>query len=166
MIKVFFFFYELFSFSIILVNEWSDKMLVSELKQELEKYDKKELIKIAAELYKRVSKAKKEEYQIDEFIKDFKLQTKPQEKKVSLSDLQNEMNDTFQSIGVRISFAPGSAKSSTGMVYRTLQFSLDSEYDPQTWVELLTKYSGLEVKLIRYSPQNKIWHYEGMIYVL
>ena len=66
-------------------------MLVSELKQELEKYDKKELIKIAAELYKRVSKAKKEEYQIDEFIKDFKLQTKPQEKKVSLSDLQNEI---------------------------------------------------------------------------
>ena len=84
----------------------------------------------------------------------------------TLVDLQNELNDTFQSIGVKISFSPGSAKSSTGMIYRTLQFSLDSDYDPQTWVELLTKYSGLEVKLITYSPQNKTWHYEGTIYVL
>lgn len=84
----------------------------------------------------------------------------------TLIDLQNELNDTFQSIGVKISFSAGSAKSSTGMIYRTLQFSLDSEYNPQTWIELLTKYSGLEVKLITYSPQNKIWHYEGTIYVL
>ena len=84
----------------------------------------------------------------------------------NLMELQNELNDLFQSIGVKISLSIGSAKSSTGMAYRTLQFSLDSEYNPQTWVELLTKYSGLEIKLITYSPQSKNWHYEGMIYVL
>lgn len=34
-------------------------MLISELKKETEKYDKKELIKIIAELYKRIPKSKK-----------------------------------------------------------------------------------------------------------
>ena len=84
----------------------------------------------------------------------------------TLMDLQDELNDTFQSIGVKISFSNGSTKSSTGNVYRTLQFSLNSEYNPQTWIELLTKYSGVEIKLISYSPKTKIWHYEGIIYVL
>ncbi len=83
-----------------------------------------------------------------------------------LIDLQDELNDTFQAIGIKIAFSTGSAKSSTGNIYKTLQFSLNSEYNPQTWIELLTKYSGLEIKLISYSPQNKIWHYEGTIYVL
>ena len=84
----------------------------------------------------------------------------------SFADLQNELNDTFQTIGVKISLSTGSAKSSTGNTYRTMQFSLDSEYNPHTWVDLLTKYSGLEIKLITYSPQTKVWHYEGIIYVL
>ena len=80
--------------------------------------------------------------------------------------LQNDLNDTFQTIGVRIALSSGSAKSSTGNTYRTVQFSLDSDYNPYTWIDLLTKYSGLEIKLITYSPQTKIWHYEGIIYVL
>lgn len=84
----------------------------------------------------------------------------------TFANLQNELNDTFQSIGVRIGLSTDTAKSSTGAAYRMIKFSLDSEYNPQTWVDLLTKYSGLEIKVISYSPATKIWHYEGTIYVL
>lgn len=84
----------------------------------------------------------------------------------SLVDLQNEINDQFQSIGVPISLSMETTKSSTGNVYRMLRFSLNSEYNPLTWIDLLTKYSGLEIKLISYSPSGKTWHYEGTIYVL
>ena len=38
-------------------------MLVSELRKEIEKYDKKELKNIIVELYKRIPKNKKEETQ-------------------------------------------------------------------------------------------------------
>ncbi len=82
------------------------------------------------------------------------------------ADLQDELNDTFQAIGVPISLSADSIKSSTGTAYRMIKFSLNSEYNPLTWVELLTKYSGLEIKLITYSPNDKTWHYEGTIYVL
>lgn len=82
------------------------------------------------------------------------------------ADLQDELNDTFQAIGVPIALSTDSTKSSTGTAYRMIRFSLNSEYNPQTWMELLTKYSGLEIKLITYSPNDKIWHYEGTIYVL
>ncbi len=45
-------------------------MLVSELKKEIEKYNKNDLEKIIVELYKRIPKAKKEDYDKDDFIKN------------------------------------------------------------------------------------------------
>ncbi len=45
-------------------------MLVADLKKEIEKYNKKELESIIVELYKRIPKHKKEDYDIDEFIKN------------------------------------------------------------------------------------------------
>lgn len=45
-------------------------MLVSELRVEISKYSQKELENIIVELYKRIPKAKKEEYNIDEHIKN------------------------------------------------------------------------------------------------
>ena len=81
-------------------------------------------------------------------------------------DLQNEFNDTFQAIGVPISLSKETFKSSTGKMYNMLRFSLNSEYNPLTWLNLLTKYSGLDIKIITYSPSTKVWHYEGTIYVL
>ncbi len=84
----------------------------------------------------------------------------------TFDNLQNELNDIFQSIGVPVALSTDTAKSSTGVAYRMIKFSLSSEYNPQTWMDLLTKYSGLEIKLISYSPNEKIWHYEGTIYVL
>ena len=45
-------------------------MLVSEIKNEIKDYSKKELEDIIIELYKRLPKAKKEDYNIDDFIRN------------------------------------------------------------------------------------------------
>ena len=65
-------------------------MLVNELKKELAKYDRKDMEKIVIELYKRVPKHKKEEYQIDDFIKNVK-KTKSVMKAVTIEELQKEI---------------------------------------------------------------------------
>ena len=48
-------------------------MLVSELRKEIEKYNKKDLENIIVELYKRLPKSKKEDFNIDDFIKNVNL---------------------------------------------------------------------------------------------
>ena len=45
-------------------------MLVKDVRKEIEKYNKLELTEIIVELYKRIPKSKKEEYNIDDFIRD------------------------------------------------------------------------------------------------
>lgn len=66
-------------------------MLVSELRKEIEKYDKNELKNIIVELYKRIPKNKKEDYNIDEFIKDIKKNKTSTKKEISFEDLQKEI---------------------------------------------------------------------------
>ena len=66
-------------------------MLVSELKTEIEKYDKKELKSIIVELYKRMPKNKKEDYNIDEFIKDINNNNNKMNKKIDFETLQKEI---------------------------------------------------------------------------
>lgn len=56
-------------------------MLVKDVRKEIEKYNKLELTEIIVELYKRIPKSKKEEYNIDDFIRD--AQTKKKSKKRS-----------------------------------------------------------------------------------
>ncbi len=51
-------------------------MLVSEIRKELKKYNHKELEDIILELYKRIPKKKKEEYNIDDYIKDVNIKNK------------------------------------------------------------------------------------------
>ena len=84
----------------------------------------------------------------------------------NMVDLQNEINDTFQAIGYPISHTITTYTSPRGTVYRMLQFRLDSRYNPLTWIPMLTKYSGLEIKTIIYTPATQTWNYEGIIYVL
>ena len=68
-------------------------MLVNDLKNEIKNYDKEDLIKIIAELYKRVPKAKKEEYDIDEFIKNInKKSVKTVKKETNFDTLKNEIS--------------------------------------------------------------------------
>ena len=66
-------------------------MLVKDLRKTLEKYDKKEMTDIVVELYKRLPKKVKEDYDIDKFIEDINNKTKKEEKKVSFNDLCSEM---------------------------------------------------------------------------
>lgn len=68
-------------------------MLISELKKETEKYDKKELIKIIAELYKRIPKSKKEDYDIDGFITNLKAEGKKKavKKALTFEELETEI---------------------------------------------------------------------------
>lgn len=66
-------------------------MLVSELRKEIEKYDKNELKNIIVELYKRIPKNKKEDYNIDEFIKDIKKIKTSIKKEISFEDLKKEI---------------------------------------------------------------------------
>lgn len=66
-------------------------MLVKDLRKTLEKYDKKEMTDIVVELYKRLPKKVKEDYDIDKFIEDINNKTKKEEKKVSFDDLCSEV---------------------------------------------------------------------------
>ena len=84
----------------------------------------------------------------------------------NMTDLQNQLNDEFQALGLKISQAVEVETSATGKIYRKIKFSFTSDYNPATWNEMLTKYSGLQINMITYSPVDKTWHYEGAIYVL
>ena len=66
-------------------------MLVKDLRKTLEKYDKKEMTDIIVELYKRLPKKVKEDYDIDKFIEDINNKTKKEEKNVSFEDLCSEV---------------------------------------------------------------------------
>ncbi len=107
-----------------------------------------------------------------------KLSSPPE---VRLMDLRNALNDKFQSLGLPINLAEEVIRSSAPAAPMgkgpaavppqqtsaiILRFSFDSVYNPLTWLDLLTKYSGLEFKLITYNPTGETWHYEGAFYVL
>ena len=66
-------------------------MLVKDLRKTVEKYDKKEMTDIIVELYKRLPKKVKEDYDIDKFIEDINNKTKKEEKNVSFEDLCSEV---------------------------------------------------------------------------
>ena len=98
-------------------------------------------------------------------------------------DLRNEINDMFQALGLQISLSeetiktsapapasmakgPGARQPTPSQILRKLKFSFMSSHNPMRWAELLTKYSGLEITMIKYNPDNDVWSYEGAIYVL
>ena len=68
-------------------------MNVKEIRNELSKYNKKELENIIIELYKRIPKKKKEEHNIDLLIKDanYKKKEKIREENLSFDELHEEI---------------------------------------------------------------------------
>lgn len=67
-------------------------MLISELKKEIKKYNQKDLESIIVELYKRIPKNKKEDYNIDDFIKNVDNKQKINSKKeFNFQELEKEI---------------------------------------------------------------------------
>ncbi len=98
----------------------------------------------------------------------------------ALITMRNAINDKFQSLGLQVALSEEVVQSSAPVPMGkgprampqapsrsvVLKFSFDSVYNPLTWIDLLTKYSGLEFRLITYNPSGETWHYEGAFYVL
>ncbi len=100
------------------------------------------------------------------------------------TELRNILNEKFQSLGLTITLTdeskqvsqptpqapvgkgPQARPANSSVTFRALKFNFRSTHNPTTWVDLLTKYSGLEIRLITYSPNDRVWNYEGAIYVL
>lgn len=84
----------------------------------------------------------------------------------SPTELREILNDFFQGINQNVSLSDGSYTSPEKNIYRFIGFRFSSTYNPEVWSGLLTKFSGLEIKVINYSPSTNIWTYEGAIYAL
>ena len=80
----------------------------------------------------------------------------------NMTQLRNMINDLFQTLNMSISLTEGKVRAGK-KVYGSLNFRLNSTYDPNVWKPMLTKFSGLKVNNIRYN--NGVWNYEGTIYV-
>ena len=87
---------------------------------------------------------------------------------VSLPTLRETLNNTFQSIGGKIELNNGVFTQNYGenerYTYRYVGFRFSSNYNPLIWDNLLTKFSGLDIKVIKYDGST--WNYEGAIYAL
>ena len=95
-----------------------------------------------------------------------RLQKMPSPPTKNAGDLKYAINDLFQSIGQPITLTNTTYTSPNGTVYRMIGFKFTSQQNPITWSNLLTKFSGLEIKSIIYRIDQKTWEYEGTIYVL
>jgi hypothetical protein len=81
-------------------------------------------------------------------------------------DLVNMLNDLFQALQMPISMRTETWKSPQQHLYTSVAFSFSSNHDPLQWNDLLMKFSGLQIKTIKYDTNNHTWSYEGAIYVL
>ena len=92
-----------------------------------------------------------------------KLSSEPN---MSVVELKNTINDLFQAIGQRVSLTEETTISVEKNTYRSVRFKFGSKNNPLVWDELLTKFSGLSIKMIKYDIKTETWEYEGSIYAL
>lgn len=83
-----------------------------------------------------------------------------------LGDLKVTLNDLFQAIGQQVKLSDYSYTSPQNTVYRSVKFKFTSDNNPLVWRDLLTKFSGLEIIMIKYNKDSEKWDYEGAIYAL
>lgn len=81
-------------------------------------------------------------------------------------DLRNTLNDLFQAIGHKVSLSDEVTVSVEQNTYRAVKFKFVSNNNPLVWNELLTKFSGLNITMIKYDTNSETWEYEGSIYAL
>ena len=82
------------------------------------------------------------------------------------ADLKNTINDLFQAIGQNVALSDYSYTSPQNTIYRSVKFKFSSVNNPIIWRDLLTKFSGLEIIMIKYNKDSERWDYEGAIYAL
>ena len=81
-------------------------------------------------------------------------------------DLKITINDLFQAIGQPVALSDYSYTSPQNTIYRSVKFKFTSVNNPMVWKDLLTKFSGLEIIMIKYNKDGEKWDYEGAIYAL
>ncbi|MBQ8671070.1 MAG: type 4b pilus protein PilO2 [Alphaproteobacteria bacterium] len=82
------------------------------------------------------------------------------------NDLVDIMNDLNQALGISINYQQSTTTSQRGSVYRSLSFTISSTTSPLTWLELLTRFSGLYINIVKYDINTGNWSFEGGIYEL
>ncbi|MBR1605357.1 MAG: type 4b pilus protein PilO2 [Alphaproteobacteria bacterium] len=91
-------------------------------------------------------------------------------------ELKNIINDLFQSLDLSISLsdqqetvqvpAANPNDPPKTIIYKQVGFSFTVNQNPMTWMDVLTKFSGLVINSIKYDTDSGSWSYEGVIYVL
>ena len=81
-------------------------------------------------------------------------------------ELINIINDINQALDINIGISPKSWVSPRGTSYRLMEFSISSNNDPLTWIDLLMKFSGLTINTITYDINSANWTFKGEIYEL
>lgn len=91
-------------------------------------------------------------------------------------ELKNIINDLFQSLDLHITLTdrqevmqvPSANPNNPPrtVVYKMVGFSFTVNQNPMTWLDVLTKFSGLVINNIKYDTNNGSWSYEGAIYAL
>lgn len=90
----------------------------------------------------------------------------------SMLSLRNTLNNEFQMMNLPIAITEASKQVQSNQpnippaTFNLMKFSFNSPYNPLTWLTYWSKYSGMEINLITYSPEGDTWFYEGAIYVL
>ena len=81
-------------------------------------------------------------------------------------ELINTINDINQALDINIALSPKQWVSPRGTQYQLMEFSIQSNNDPLTWIQLLMKFSGLTINTITYDINSANWTFKGEIYEL
>ena len=86
--------------------------------------------------------------------------------KYTAAELTDILNDLFQGLQMGMNKSLQTWTSPQNNVYKYMSFSFSSKHDPTVWSDLLTKFSGLMINVVKYDTNTNSWQYEGAIYVL
>lgn len=97
-------------------------------------------------------------------VEEPQMQNSPPE--YTQDELINTINDINQALDINIALSPKSWVSPRGTKYELMEFSIQSNNDPLTWIQLLMKFSGLTVNTVTYDINSANWTFKGEIYEL
>ncbi len=85
---------------------------------------------------------------------------------IDSNHLKATLNDLFQAFNQPVVLLDEVYTSNRKKIYKKVKFTFSSDNNPIVWRDLLTKFSGLEINMIKYNKQSGKWDYEGAIYAL